>query len=369
MKPANNRLKQARSLLGLVNAQGGNRTKRAGNAPRGHSEGIEINAKTDVRYMHVAPQFDNCVHVFHHNWHGIRSACGTLPGHKASIPTSPNLKPTDLARFAGLVDEHGIRKVVFHGFSANADRLLDAARGGGLDTYLVWHGNAAQLAWDHESRIYELASRRHAEGAFKRAHVLKAGEVGLFPGSFKKLLLNQPPALKKRRLESPFAGETPTALVPAFNDIRKNVYANLIGCAYATRLKRTLYFADVIRLPVFNETMVHTTYSGHHANFDLLSQTDVVVNATLIDCHPMVDLEALGAGTPAITGPLHLDALKDHAYTAMSEVENPLDPTLIAESIDRVAQMPPGEIDDILADYTGQLRAISIARYGEFLFG
>lgn len=329
---------------------------------------IEINALPDICHANPDASFQHVLHVFHQSWYGIRSACASLPGQKAAIPVEPAASPTLVLKIIDFVSKAKIEKVVFHGFSANSSAILNALEHLDIDSYLVWHGNVAQLAWDHEWRIYSMARQAYESRKFVRASVLKAGNESLFPASFEKILLNQPPKLPPRAAPL-YIGESNTILVPAFNDIRKNLYASVLGSSLGNPNGKVLYYsiADFPPIPSGNTRKIN--YFGHSSHLNLLRQIDLVVNVTLIDCHPMVDVEALGAGTPSLTGPLWLDALRDHPYTKLTEVNNPFDLREIAIKVEYIFSISSDEISAIIADYSDVLRKISTERYKEFLFG
>lgn len=52
---------------------------------------VEWHASRDTLYANEDTRFDGVCHIFHHDWMGIRSAVGALPGHKLSIPSSKSV--------------------------------------------------------------------------------------------------------------------------------------------------------------------------------------------------------------------------------------------------------------------------------------
>jgi hypothetical protein len=100
---------------------------------------------------------------------------------------------------------------------------------------------------------------------------------------------------------------------------------------------------------------------------ELMATMDLVLNVTTIDCHPMVDLEALAVGTPSVRGPLFLDGLEDHPYVGLTSVDNPMSVEDVARCIRNVLERDESELRGLMNDYTENLRDLSMNRYREFL--
>jgi hypothetical protein len=69
----------------------------------------------------------------------------------------------------------------------------------------------------------------------------------------------------------------------------------------------------------------------------------------------------------AVTGPLFLDALGEHPYTKLSQIDNPFDVRGIGGRLDALRDIAKGELAAIVEDYVQQLVSISQSRYCEFL--
>jgi hypothetical protein len=231
---------------------------------------------------------------------------------------------------------------------------------------LVWHGNLAQLAWRPEVDFFESAQRAVKRGLFRRAHILKAGMGAIFPRAFNPMLVNCPPVLKAGRISSPFSNRTATALVPGFVDIRKNVHTSMIGCALSS-IESILHYGRIRgNLPVLSRCR-RIAYKDHDQHLMLLMQVDVTVNVSVIDCHPMVEMEALAAGAMSVTGPLYLDTLRDHPYTKLSVIQNPFAIDEVASRLDFLRGINSAELTSIIDDYKQAIRLVSLDRYSEFL--
>jgi hypothetical protein len=338
--------------------------------PRRLSSAIEFDAHPDRRYAtaDVDERFSFVAHVFHQAWHGIRSAAGALPGHKIALPLDRDLRRREIFAVLAHLESWGTKKVVFHGYSYAADRILRAISSSGIACYLVWHGNLSQLAWKPEVLYFERAMAACKAGRFRRAHMLKEGVDAVFPSSYAPMLLNSPPVTGRKRLLAPFAGEHTVALVPAFTDVRKNLHTSLVGAASSRALSEVLHYANVRgSIPLLEKRCRRIHYAGHDRHLAFLHDVDVTVNVTSIDCHPMVDLEAIASGAMAVTGRLFLDALQSHPFTALSTVENPFNTREIANRLDYLITMDDSELRQIIGDYVEQLTALSHDRYSEFL--
>lgn len=325
-----------------------------------------FNAECDCRHAASDPRFASVVHVFHQNWHGIRSAVGGLPGNKVAVPQEYKLTAKDQTILSAQLEAWGARKAIFHGYSPATAPVLKTLCAEGIVCYLVWHGSLAQLALRPEVDFFEAALRLVNRGLFRRAHMLKAGMEFIFPNGFEPMLLNTVPFMNSVRLAPPFANGAAVALVPAHTDIWKNLHTSLIGAALSSA-KTVLHYGKVRgNIPILNRCR-RIRYEGHERHLCLLTQIDATVNVTVIDCHPMVPLESLAAGIPCVTGPLFLDALQDHPYTIATTVANPFAVKDIAGRLNSLSAMNSSELTEIIEDYRSAIRNLSLDRYTEFL--
>jgi hypothetical protein len=359
-----------RELAGLASSSPRSRsstTEISPNPPRAGDSEISFDYISDCRYSVVDSRFEKVVHIFHKQWHGIRSSAGVLPGHKIALPSPDDLLPRDIFFLQERLELWGITRAVFHGFSTAADRVLRVITKAGVPSFLVWHGNLSQLVWEPEGQFFALAHTAAEQGLFRRAHMLKLGMEAVFPRSFRPMLVNSPPVTGRQRLVPAFGSGRHLALVPAFPDIRKNLYSSLLGAAMSERINRVLYYADIQKIIPALERCERTLYRNHDTHIDLLHDVDVVVNVTTIDCHPMVDLEAVGAGSMALSGPIYLDTLESHPYTRISVISNPFSISEICERLNYLASMDNSELNEILTDYASAISSVSRSRYEEFL--
>jgi len=343
------------------------RNSREVSDPRQLSSDIEFDANGDCCYARNDRDFTRVAHIFHQNWHGIRSAAGVQPGHKVAIPLQRPLGRSDLLKLVSQLEEWRIQKAIFHGFSDAADRAVRAVRAAGIECYLVWHGNLSQLVWKPEAQFFERAITACRQGIFRRVHMMKSGMGMVFPRAYEPMLLNCPPLTNRHRLVPAFTGDRKIALVPAFPDIRKNLHSSLLGAALSSSIQEILYYGKIHGRMPETARCRRVSYTGHHNHIAFLHDIDVSVNVTTIDCHPMVDMEALGAGAMALSGPLFLDALTEHPYTALSVIANPFNVREIGRRLDYLSSMNNAELQEIISDYASEVTRISRKRYSEFL--
>jgi hypothetical protein len=359
-----------RELIGLSIDCGHETSKDEGdesnNFPRQSAPCLLFNADCDCRYAQPDPRFAGVAHVFHQNWLGIRSAVGALPGDKIAAPPERELTAKDRTTLLAQLAAWGVDKAIFHGFSPATASILKALCAEGICCYLVWHGSLAQLALRPEVDFFEAALRAANRGLFKRAHMLKAGMECVFPNAFRPMLFNSVPYVTTKRLCPPFAEGAAVALVPAHTDIWKNLHTSLVGAALSS-IETVFHYGKVRGNISVLKRCRRVRYDGHERHLSLLSQVDVAVNVTVIDCHPMVPLESLAAGAPCVTGPLFLDALQDHPYTIATTVSNPFDVKGMAWRLNSLRMMNSSELIQIIDDYRAATRKLSLERYMEFL--
>lgn len=100
---------------------------------------------------------------------------------------------------------------------------------------------------------------------------------------------------------------------------------------------------------------------------ETMRSADLLSNVSIVDCHPMVDQEALAVGVPCLRGPLFLDALEDHPYVRATQIANPLSVADVSTGMSRVFDIPRDEMKGMIEDYAHKIRAVSFERYVEFL--
>lgn len=337
-----------------------------------HTEYFEWMARRDVHFAHKFDVFDKVCHIFHKDWQGIRSAAGSLPGFKLAIASERKPLMQDVQEIAGLLADHHIMKVVLHGMSDGMLYLIEALRAGYPDLrfYLVWHGTTAQWVWPDERRYAQMSIKLAREGVVRRFSAIRRG-LGCVVGAsnYTPQLLNLPPRVGELTLKKVFRDRGDwSVLAPSWNDLRKNLVTNVLAAECSDAVARVYVIASDFELPGWLAGKIQRfKHTSHFAMIDAMSTMDCITNVTTIDCHPMVDLEALAVGTPTIRGPLHLDVLEDHSYVKLTVVDNPLSVDDVVQRIDAISQVPATELLGLLVDYRDRLMAIAVDRYVDFL--
>lgn len=350
---------------------GDNSTQDSFNLAFPHPASFEWQATRDTAYANVDERFAGVCHIFHEDWVGMRSAVGALPGWKLSIPSAKPIPVLDVERIIALLEQHRIRKLVLHGISDPMYELSRALTMTGFDQqYLVWHGTTTQWVWDDERRFAQRAIQMAREGRVRRFSAIRRG-LGPIVGerNFAPQLVNMPPrfpdgAVRHRARTV----DGCSALAPSWNDLRKNLATNVLAAQAVDRISEVFVVAKNFDLPQWLAPKVRKLpYRDHASMLQVMATMDLVLNVTTIDCHPMVDLEALSVGTPCVRGPLFLDGLEDHAYVRATAVENPMSVEDVAHRIDGLMSIDDGELQDMMHDYKHALVRLSLSRYLEFL--
>jgi hypothetical protein len=333
---------------------------------------IEWNAHRDTRYSHSFPRFENVLHVFHHEWFGIRAAAGSLPGAKLAISAERDL-PHELAlEIHDEIVRAPYERIVFHGLSNNSARVIEflAQRGLAENLYLVNHGAPAQWSYPPERagafRALELLQNRRV----KRLHFMKEGFRYPVDGLFQPMLFNLSPnfgadnpgvRMKKLSREG-------VAFAPGWSGWRKNVYTNVLAAALAKQVASIWVYAKDIELPpLLSHRLAVQDHSTREATFELMAMSSLCLNVSLVDCHPMVNIEAQSIGCPCLRGNLFLDALEDHPYIALTSISDSTSVAEIRDGIDRVLSVSEAELRGLTLDYQKQSDEIARSRYLEFL--
>ncbi|KVD75153.1 hypothetical protein WK72_06440 [Burkholderia ubonensis] len=331
----------------------------------------EWQAPRDTTYANADLRFDRVCHIFHNDWMGIRSAVGALPGYKLAIPSSAGIPVHEIEVIMQRLHDCGIEKIVLHGISDSMYALTRALADNGFgEQFLVWHGTTTQWVWDDERRYAQMAIRMAREGRVKRFSAIRRG-LGPIVGerNFAPQLVNMPPRVHNGQVKRrpPRSGRY-SALAPSWNDLRKNLATNVLAAHTVNSVDSIYVVAKDFELPNWISTKVKKVgYRDHASMLELMATMDIVLNVTTIDCHPMVDLEAMSVGTPCVRGPLFLDGLESHPYVRLTAVDNPMSVEDVAQCIRHVFNTGESELIGMMDDYTRQLRELSAQRYAEFL--
>jgi hypothetical protein len=325
-----------------------------------------FNAPRDQVY--AAPEhpiFSQVLSVFTQEWVGIRAASGSLPGKKLAVSKDMVWSSAELRRVCDLIDRNNITCILAQGASFATLDLLAALRAElpSLKIVGVWHGTLAAWAYDEERRLANRFLELASVGVFDRVSLMRRGMHGLHPKATPYLVPNMPPMVNIRRLGPPRSGQKLTCLFGSWNNHWKNMYANVVAAALSERVGKVLCYAPVELPAHLSAKIERVSYDTREAHFRKLSLCDLVLNATVVDCHPMVELEALAVGTPTLRGELDLDFGHDHPFCRLMTVSSVHDPIALRDQIDRISMVPGGELADIVADYRRLVVVTSLERY------
>jgi SAM-dependent methyltransferase len=328
-------------------------------------------ADRDTRYAHQAPDFARCLHIFHQEWFGIRAASGSLPGRKLAISAELPMGGRVLSAITRAVLDSAPERIVVHGLSDNMIALTEAlARFGCAERlFMIHHGAPPQ--WQHEKeRGYLYTSLGLARrGAIRRLNVMRAGFDLPLERLFRPVLLNLSPRLSPTGIDAmPQREASGIALIPGWQNWRKNIVANAMGAALSRDVTEIWAYARDLTLPeILAKPLLFKRYAGRESGLRMMAAAELCLNVSLIDCHPMVNLEAQAVGRPCLRGPLFLDALEDHAYVRLTEVPDVSSIAAIRDRIDAVLSVPAAERRALTCDYQHQSDAVAFQRYREFL--
>lgn len=331
----------------------------------------EFNARRDTCFAQVLGGHERVCHVMHQEWFGIRAACGALPGQKLAVTS--NAPPTvgEIDQVARMLAAKGVDRLVIHGFSDGMLQWVKGLAAAGFDRiYLVWHG--APVMWVHaeERRLFALANQAVRSGLIRSLHVMRAGAHAALDRSSveQPQIYNMPPNFSRRGSRPPRRATGATVFAPSWNLVHKNLFTNVAAAAATDEVSSIWLMADDFSLPYdVDKSLKRLPKLSQLQMMETMGLTDVVMNASIVDCHPMVELEALAAGTPALRGRLGMDELEDHPYVRVTQVEDPLSVADVRRTLRRILAVPAAEMDEMMASYSSQMVALSFARYSELM--
>jgi len=328
------------------------------------------NLHADTAFANPHPGFDHVCHIAHADWFGIRAAMGSLPGNKLVIPSVRRLTADEIGQVTGHLERASISRLVLHGMSEGMHDLAARLRGKGWERqYLVWHGTTTQWANADEKQLALRAIRMARRGEVRRFSAIRRGLHAIVGDrDFRPQLLNLPPRWEATPLHCFRPRGKRVALAPSWNDLRKNLATNVLAAECSPWIGETRVIAESFALPRWLSTkVVRQRKLDYRSMISTMAASDLILNVTTIDCHPMVDLEALAGGTPCIRGPLFLDGLDDHPYIELTAVANPMSVEDVTARIDAVMAMDARELQACMADYAARLKDLAFSRYADFL--
>lgn len=344
---------------------------------------ITFNDRQMTRFMHLDSRFDTVLHIAHNEWHGIRQSVAYCPGHKLLIPAEAPLEPDSqpgalgghLSRRAigDEIERLGITHVVFQGYSENAELVLLYLRtrfGPGLRCFAINHVTTAQFDNYFEMVMLDRMFTRLRYGMLDGVASVKPDFCKVFPEMWDGVILNYAP-----RLAAPVPPESSdevTLYAPLAADWRKNIFTNVLAGQMARNVDRV----KVTNIPYGLENLTpmdklkYVGFLKNEALFAEMGGSTAVLLATLAECQPMTQLEAMAVGTPALTGPLRLEEFRDDPLTGLTTTSSLDSPPLLARDIERLVEArlsDPDGMAQMIAAHLEQRHELAGHHYAEFL--
>lgn len=326
-----------------------------------------------TQHAHECEGFEEVLHVAHAEWHGIRQATAACPGGKILISADEPITNEDVDFISQIISVNGYRKIVFQGYSYNADTLLVQLKArflGGISTYVVTHVNSVQFESNFEMDMLAMIRKRLSLGTLDFYGSVKPGFSAVMSDCWVKTIVNFPPNLPAEIRTVQYTNGL--AYIPLDVSWRKNLHTNIIAASVAENVTevRTSNFPFGLEsvLPL-SKLRVIGFLRGQYL-YSQMADANVVLCATLAECQPMTQLEALAVGTPCITGPLGLEELAENPLTQLCEISVLDNPRTLANKIEKVIRFRnenPRETLDLIESRLSGLIGLAESRYREFL--
>lgn len=251
---------------------------------------------TDGSYSQNWTNFEDVVHVYPASYSGISAAAQYLAGRHLAVPDVwSGVIPLPIE---GL-DESWEIKLVVHGMSTSLYGFVKGflIRYPNTKLFLVWHGNLAQLTNMPEQDLFLLFCDLRKYPNFVRSSSIRFEQSAHLPTPWSGSLLNSPPRLIGNKKES--EGSAAVALCPSWNDLRKNLFFNVSLGVQDQQLRQIQHYQDIGHMGKILSTnkLKRVTHGNTASHFERTSKVEIVLNISVIDCQPMVDLETLALGT------------------------------------------------------------------------
>lgn len=328
------------------------------------------NARQDTIYAHEHSSLSRILHIFHSGWHGIRAAAGSLPGMKLAIPDAL----LSLGQMKKLIEEILSRnpiRIIFHGVSDNTFLMVQilAARGLADQLFIVFHGSPLMWHADQERRYAYTAIELKKKGKIKSLQFMKS-ELEI-PGVdlYAPMLFNMSPRVAAAGINlliNPL--DRVIGFLPGWRLIHKNIFVSAMGAGLSSKVDEIQVLASDLHIPApASEKVRRIATDSRETTFTLYAAATFSLNISIIDCHPMVNVESQACGRPCLRSRLFLDALEDHEYVKNTTVENPSSTIEIKNVIDRLLSIGSQERREMTLDYQKKSDSVALARYQDFL--
>lgn len=333
----------------------------------------DFNATRDYQFAQDFSGFDQVLHIFNADWHGVRAASAYAPGQKLAISERDGLDGEAIRHVFGIISKYRINRVVFQAYSHVASGLCESIHrqfGNDVEIYVITHVTSTQFEAMFEMEMQALLLQQLSKGVVKRLGSVKPRFNSVIPAYWPETILNFSPNIGT--LTAQMNTVEGTAFVPIENSWRKNLYTNMLAVQDCDAISTVFS----VNFPTGLEkirTMDKLSLTSFKRGPDLLgfmASTEVLLNVTLAECQPMTQLEALAVGTPCMTAPLRLHEFEDDPLVKLTEVESLDSPYFLTQALDKVIAVGRQEDDELQEMIDGHLERrnlLAALSYAEFL--
>jgi len=288
----------------------------------------------------IKKQSPDVIAVINPHWRGVRSATENLVS--TTLFLEDNLNELSADRFARLIQETGVTKILFGGFPLSyallAKKVIQLQPD--IKIFAFWLSSFLQSNEDYAWHSFLAMNRLCKEGVIDKIGFAKKGmaetlaKTGVSTGFIASYVREIPARPSIPKSSGPHIGIW--ALAPIW---RKNPFAMLAATAMIEN-------ATVLVVGQNSRAKEFSKYLGINMVFqeepipqekmpEALSQMHLNLYVTLSECSPMLPLESLAAGVPCLLGPTsHL--FEDNPYLhSRLVVPYPDRSDVIAEMIER----------------------------------
>lgn len=316
-------------------------------------------------------------------WPGVLHSTLTLAGG-ACLPyprqrwrDADTIPDEELSLIAERIASVKPRQIVLSGGERYQVRLAHRLRSVAPQTEIsvIWHGQLAQWASDYEREVFMEWLDAYSGGVITKIGVMKQSlDELLSKRGVRAFRLSNFVANWTLSPPSPIrdTGTLGLGLWTASGEYRKNIFTQIMSvimCDDDVTLHHCFGERQVIdafaRFKISNKR-----WGQGHLNSNMLSfamaQTHLTLYVTLGECSPMIPLESMAAGSPALVGPVSDVYDCDATLRGILTVDKPETPSAIAAAI-KLASDARGTLLERRDDFLIASRDLGIARLDRFL--
>lgn len=333
----------------------------------------EFNAIRDCQFAQTFDGFEQVLHIFNADWHGVRAASAYAPGHKLAISEKDGLDGEAIRHIFGIISKYRINRVVFQAFSHVASNLCGAIHrqfGREVEIHVITHVTSTQFENHFEMEMQALLLQLMDKGVIKRIGSVKPRFSDVIPAVWPATVLNFSPNIGD--LTAQLNTVPGTAFVPIENSWRKNLYTNMIAvhnCEAIDSVFSVNFPTGLEKIRTMDKLSL-TSFKRGPDLMGFMASMEVLMNVTLAECQPMTQLESFAVGTPCLTAPLRLVEFKDDPLLALVEVEALDSPHYLTKTLDRVisvGRQEDGELQEMMSEHLNRRNLLAALSYAEFL--